>query len=199
MDVVWQEMVARQSLAHCLWSRTSSSSQDCPVRPFPGLLDQVCPEVLREEGQRRLWFWSCLQMLVDAKKEATIDPSQVSYDCKRNPNMYAWLCHCQQGTVPGAVQTEGEPVGRMRKRCGQLSSNKELKSSDSSSSLLLTATATLMKASPHVLQNAELVLYNFHGSIKVSLSVKKIDVRIVNSRESGLKVGSCEFLLAYRY
>ncbi|XP_065785061.1 neurexophilin-2 [Muntiacus reevesi] len=102
--------------------------------------------------------------------------------------MYAWLCHCQRGTVPGAVQTEDEPRVRMRERCGQLSSNKELMSSDSPSSLFLTATATLMKASPHVLQNAELVLYNFHGSIKVSLSVKKLDVRIVNLRESGLKL-----------
>ncbi|XP_040083863.1 neurexophilin-2 [Oryx dammah] len=49
--------------------------------------------------------------------------------------MYAWLCQLSERYRSGGVQTDGEPVGRMRKRCGQLSSNKELKSSDSSSSL----------------------------------------------------------------
>lgn len=91
---------------------------------------------------------------------------------------------CQQGTGPGVVQTEGEPEGRMRKRCGQLSSNKELKSFDSSSSLTVNCYCQPTKASPYVLQNAELVLYTFHGSIEVSLSVKKLDVRVVNFRES---------------
>lgn len=137
MDVVWQEMIARQSLAHCLWSGTSSSSQDCPVRPFPGLLDQVCPEALREEGQGRLWFWSCLQMLVDAKKEATTEPSQVSDDWKRDPGMYAWLCQ-----LSARYSSRGCADGRWARRldeeaCGQLSSNKELKSSDSSFSLVV--------------------------------------------------------------
>lgn len=134
MDMVRQEMVARQSLAHCLWFGTSSSSQDSPVRPFPGLLDQVCSGKLRGEGQRRLWFWSCLQMLVDAKKEATIDPSQVLDDWE-TPVCMPGCASCQKGTGLGVVRRDGEPVGRMRKRCGQLSSNKELKSSDSSSSL----------------------------------------------------------------
>ena len=97
------------------------------------------------------------------------------------------------------MQTEGEPEGRMRKRFGQLSSNKELESSDSFSGLTVNCYRQRTKASPYVLQNAELVLYTFHGSIEVSLSVKKLDVRVVNFKESGLKVGSCELLSAYKY
>lgn len=74
-------------------------------------------------------------------------------------------------------------VDYIRKSYSQLSYGKEVMMSSKPFShfleflaLFLTASYTIMEESYSVLQSVKLVLYTFHDSIEVQLSVRKLDI-----------------------